>query len=295
MAYVSHAQVQRARQTNFGAFLVQKYPDEFQYRGENVVNKTDPHFSVGKNVSGYNNFLTGEHGNPIDFLVRHKGFGFQEAVLELNKFQDEYSDPTGVPFQRKFTLPNPLKDGDTTRATAYLLSKHISQETIDTLKKEGLFYEDYFHNAVFINADKDYYEAFGTQGTAFYRTNSVSSDKYWQFPFPSHLKPESVYICRNVLDTICLCQIFDDKWHLNSMLFVSAGGDDSQGVIDLFRKKNLPITLCFGNDPFSKLYYRRNKDLETLTPRSVSWVHDFIELMEERKRRKQEGNDFGSY
>ena len=287
MAYVSHTQVQRARQTNLGEFLVQKYPDEFQYRGENVVNKTDPHFSVGKNICGYNNFLTGEHGNPIDFLVRHKGFGFQDAVLELNKFQDEAPDPTGVPYRRKFTLPVPLKDDDTTRASAFLLSKYIPMDTIDTLKKEGLLYEDYFHNVVFVNAEKDYYECFGTQGVAYYRANSVSPDRYWQYPFPSYMKAEEVFICHNALDTVCLCQMLDDKLNLNSLLFVSAGGPDPQEVIDIFRKKRVSITLCFGNDPFSKLYYRRNKDLPKMMPKSVSWTNDFIELMEARKRRKQ--------
>ena len=81
--------------------------------------------------------------------------------------------------------------------------------------------------------------------------------------------------------------MLDDKLNLNSLLFVSAGGPDPQEVIDIFRKKKVSITLCFGNDPFSKLYYRRNKDLPKMMPKSVSWTNDFIELMEARKRRKQ--------
>ncbi len=92
------------------------------------------------------------------------------------------------------------------------------------------------------------------QGVAYYRANSVSPNMYWQYPFPSYMNADEVFISHNAPDAICLCQMPADKLNLYSLLFVSAGEPDFQEGIDLFRKKRGSITFCFGNDTFSKLY-----------------------------------------
>ena len=153
MVYVSKDQIKRARMTNLGQFLMTKYPDEFQYKYENVVKKTNPRFSVGKNIPGYNDFLTGDHGNPIDFLMRYKNLGFTDAVIALNQFQDEF-DETNVSLSTpKFVLPAHLPGEDLCCAVPYLLSKYISEDDIDMMVYEDTLYEDSYHNVVFVNKE----------------------------------------------------------------------------------------------------------------------------------------------
>ena len=99
------------------------------------------------------------------------------------------------------------------------------------------------------------YECFGAQGVAYYRANSVSPNMYWQYPLPSYMNAEEVFISiMPLMPFVCVRCLLTSKLNLYSLLFVSAGGPDFQEGIDLFPKKRGSITFCFGNDTFSKLY-----------------------------------------
>lgn len=106
------------------------------------------------------------------------------------------------------TLPEQA-DGPCSRVYAYLIkSRGIRPETVRTLIRRGLLYQEAAHgNAVFVSADRTFYEIRGTvSGSHFHRVMSNPPDAYWIFT-PSDNPPTAYYICESAIDAISLYEL----------------------------------------------------------------------------------------
>lgn len=196
--YVDNETVQLARKADLYAFLLGRHGDLFRRCGQSIYMKQNNSLYIKSGFYGYRDFSTGETGNGIDFLTRHLGYSFQEAVLALAGFRSvpgpvpasSYEDKAGQT-QRPFPLPVPAPLPHK-RMFAYLISRGIPGSVIRYLTSMGLIYQEQgTGNIVFINREKDYCELRGTFTYAekqFHGCQKTWPDRFWYF-IPEAAKP----------------------------------------------------------------------------------------------------------
>lgn len=80
---LSTEQKQAARHTDLYAFLKKYHGSDFKQEGSNIRPKSNHSISIHRGYHGYKDFSTGETGNSVDFLTRHMGYTFVQAVQAL--------------------------------------------------------------------------------------------------------------------------------------------------------------------------------------------------------------------
>ena len=81
---VSKEQATSARCADLYDFLVQYYDFNFKHEGDSIRPVDNHSISIKKGYNGYKDFATKETGNSIDFLIKHMGFDFINAVQALS-------------------------------------------------------------------------------------------------------------------------------------------------------------------------------------------------------------------
>ncbi len=81
---VSKEQAESARSADLYDFLVTYYDSNFKHEGDSIRPVDNHNISIKKGYTGYKDFATNETGNPIDFLMKHMGFDFINAVQALS-------------------------------------------------------------------------------------------------------------------------------------------------------------------------------------------------------------------
>lgn len=139
--------VRRARQADLAAFLA-SFGVPLVRVGSRHRHKTHDSLVFTSNAYFWNS--RGEHGNAIDYLVRHMGFDFQAAVAALAGFVADIDISTP-----KKVKPKPAPDFG--RVFAYLhKSRGISYGLIQELiSAKLLFQEAKTNNAVFVMIDEN--------------------------------------------------------------------------------------------------------------------------------------------
>lgn len=310
-------QARQARITNLYDYLLTYHPDDFQKEGDSIRPLNNHSLSIRRDYSGYMDFATGEKGNSIDFLQKYMGYSVVDAVLALceekeSLLEGEYRGSVQIDVEELgnamplFPKPN---SGAYSNLFAYLISRGISVETIQTLVDFQLIYQDCNNNIIFVNDEKDWGERRGTNSYAdarcihrrdcanfnagehqwctymkrcerykkdAYRGMIANSrrDGYWGFQNRTG-RPEKVYVCEASIDAISLYELHQMDGINENALYVSIGGAAKQSTIDKLKQDNRVI-IAVDNDEAGAECRNRNTDVEYIIPKRKDWNEDLI-------------------
>lgn len=76
-------QIANARRKELYHFLLCNHASSIKRCGSTVVLKDQKYIKVRKGYSGFIDYMSGERGNSIDFLMRYMDYTFEEAVIAL--------------------------------------------------------------------------------------------------------------------------------------------------------------------------------------------------------------------
>lgn len=195
--WVTPAQIAKAREIDLCTYLRLNEPGELVHvRGDVYTTRTHDSLKISESKGKWLRWSTGDGGHTaLDFLVKVRGWNFQEAVRHLCGYEIEppAPKPTQTP-NAPIAFALPERHINSARVIAYLLSRGIDKTLLYACIKKGILYQDTEHNnCVFIGMDDK-----GKPCNAMLRsTNSNStflrevnrSDK--QYTFRLILNPES--------------------------------------------------------------------------------------------------------
>ena len=274
--HVTKEQIRQARRANLADYLLQEYPAGVKIVGSSLCLRKNPSLYVKKNIPGYHDFSTGEHGNSIDFLTRHLNCSFTDAVKTLCKF-DCSSQSKATITRAPFRLPErdcpPFE-----QVITYLTGRGIPQETVMFLIQENLLYQDMpYGNAVFVSLDEDYCEIRGTGSRPFHGCRKKKPDRFWYLLTDPN--PETAYVCEAAIDAVSLMLIHRVQGITDPAVYVSIGGVANQQAIDRLKKKKLTVILAVDNDPAGNECRQRNPDHTALIPCNKDWNDDLRRML----------------
>lgn len=274
--YVTKEQIRQARRANLADYLLREYPADVKIVGSSLYLRKNPSLYVKKNVPGYHDFATGEHGNSIDFLTRHLNCSFMDAVNMLCGFDScprQKAAMTRIPFLLPARARPPFD-----RVVSYLTGRGIPPETAMFLIQENLLYQDTpYGNAVFVSPDEDYCEIRGTGNRPFHGCRKKKSDRFWYLLTDS--KPEKAYVCEAAIDAVSLMLIHKAQGIKDPAVYVSIGGVANQQAIDRLKRKKLTVVLAVDNDLAGNECRKRNPDLTVLIPCNKDWNDDLRQML----------------
>lgn len=275
--YVDKENIQLARIADLYSFLRASHGELFRQCGTSIYMKGNRSLYIKSGFHGYRDFATGETGNGIDFLTRHLGYSFQEAVLALAGFQE----PVGkTPHQeaflkRDFSIPVPAPLPHK-RLFAFLTSRGIPGWVVDRLSSDGLVYqENGTGNAVFINKEKDYCELRGTftyTKKPFHGCQKTRPDRFWYF-IPEEAKPQVAYITESAIDAVSLWLLQRDSRNAGVPVYISIGGVANYSTIDRITR-NIETVIAMDNDRAGDICRDRYKKLKSIIPHNKDWNDD---------------------
>ena len=274
--YMTKEQIRQARRVNLADYLLHEYPADVKIVGTSLCLRKNPSLYVKRSIPGYHDFATGEHGNSIDFLMRHLNCSFMDAVNMLCRFD-------GSPQQKATMARTPFRLPERAwtpfdRVVAYLTSRGISPETVMFLIQENLLYQDTPHgNAVFVSPDADYCEIRGTGNKTFHGCRKKRSDRFWYLL--TDPKPETAYVCEAAIDAVSLMLIHKAQGITDPAVYVSIGGVANQQAIDRLKRKKLTVILAVDNDPAGNECRQRNPELPAMVPHNKDWNDDLRQML----------------
>jgi hypothetical protein len=281
---VSKEQIASARHADLYAFLMKYHSSNFKTEGDSIRSKDNHSISIKKSYKGYKDFATNETGNPIDFLMKHMGFDFVNAVQALSDVPaSAISQPadaqqygiSNVP--PKF--PEPV-DGMYKNLFAYLKNRGISTETIQMLVEQKKMYQEKSkNNIVFINMERDFAELRGTYtfGKPFHGiVNNSRPDGFWWFR--TSKDADKGYICEAAIDAISLYELHRIHGHTEEAYYISIAGAAKQPAIDRLKNSKLDIILAVDNDAAGQNCRNKNSDLEYIIPVHKDWNENLQSL-----------------
>ena len=283
---VSKEQAASARCADLYDFLVKYHDSKFKHEGDSIRPKSNHSISIKKGYHGYKDFSSGETGNSIDFLMKHMGFDFINAVQALSDVPTLTQTPAHHTDVQKDGIgsvppkfPEPV-DGRYKNLFAYLRSRGISTETIQMLvNQKSIYQEKNRNNIVFINMEKDFAEIRGTYtfGKPFHgiATNSRQDGFWW---FRTSKNAAKGYICEAAIDAISLYELHKMQENHEDAYYVSIAGAAKQPAIDRLKNSKLHIVLAVDNDDAGQKCRTRNSDLEYILPRNKDWNEDLQTL-----------------
>lgn len=283
---VSKRQIQAARKADLYDYLMRHHSDALIKEGHSIRLRDNHSVSVKVGYSGYTDFATGEHGNAVDYLVRHMGYSFVDAVRALAGDDSQREDivlPTVVPTTtgtqetKEIVLPTPL-DGQYTQLYTYLTGRGIPSDVIDMLIGYKLLYQDKVHNnAVFVNIRRNYAEIRGTymHGKPYHSVIRPAKEEFWSFPSGSC--PRIAYICEAAIDAISLYVIHRYAGVDIAAHYCSIGGVTNQAAIDNIVNKVPTAKLAVDNDPAGDACASKNINLERIKPDKKDWNEELTE------------------
>lgn len=269
---VTKEQIRKARHACLWRYLLETYPEEFRMNGDNVVSKTNGFFSVPKSVNGYNDFVSSDHGNPIDFLVKHKGFVFQDAVMELCRFEDKSAGESAVPDGAPLILPRAADTHE--HVIEFLKSCFVPEDFTEELIDEGFLYEDVYRNAVFVTPQKDCYEALGTGSGKYYRCKKTKDNRFWYVPCERPLV--NAYVCLTAMDAIFLYLLKRSCFEAEAAVFVSSGSVGKENVVCRLMKE-LTVVPAFRDT--LQIPSTEENLLPPILPEKGAWKDDYLNII----------------
>lgn len=280
---VSQEQAESARSADLYDFLVTYYDSNFKHEGDSIRPVDNHSISIKKGYNGYKDFATNETGNSIDFLMKHMGFDFINAVQALSNVSAP-AQPTDISQKDGIEnvpplFPEPVK-GRYKNLFAYLKSRGISAETIQMLVEQKKMYQEKSkNNIVFINMEKDFAEIRGTYtlGKPFHGIVPHSRhDGFWWFR--TSRNAAKGYICEAAIDAISLYELHKIQGEQEEAYYISTAGVAKQPTIDRIKNSKLHIVLAVDNDAAGQKCRNKNSDLEYIIPVHKDWNEDLQSL-----------------
>lgn len=279
---VSKEQAASARCADLYDFLVKYHDSKFKHEGDSIRPKSNHSISIKKGYHGYKDFSSGETGNSIDFLMKHMGFDFINAVQALSDVPTLTQTPAhNTDIQRdgignvppKF--PKPVA-GRYKNLFAYLGSRGISTETIQMLvNQKNIYQEESKNNIVFINMERDFAEIRGTYtlGKPFHGIVPDSRhDGFWWFRTSKNAA--KAYICEAAIDAISLYELHKMQENHEDAYYISIAGVAKQPALDRLKHSKLHIVIAVDNDYAGQQCRYRNSELEYIIPINKDWNED---------------------
>lgn len=270
--WIGRGSTRAARRAPLYDYLKNRRPGDVILEGSSLRLANNRSVVVSDARTGFIDYSTGETGNPIDFLVRYLGYGFQDAVAELCRYMSlptdlqagtinvgdliGYAPPAGAstppPASGRTTSPQaappkpfappPPVQGPYRRLFAYLVHQRgIPAWLVQRLVDDGLLYEDATHgNAVFINAARTYAELRGTvPGRPFHGLAPGSgTEEFWWFkPGPPASPVTAAFICEGAIDAMSL-YLLRQRQPLppgDNPMYCSIGGVANQQRVDVIK------------------------------------------------------------
>lgn len=235
-------------------------------------------------------------GHAIDFVQKHYGLSFPEAVKLLLNGEDGQGYPKAAERPpeppKPFILP-PI-NRDMRRVFAYLMKhRRIDRDIITHFAKAGTLYEDAeYHNAVFVGTDENgvprhaHKRSTNSIGKAF-RLNVEGSDPRHSF---HHLGSDgNIYVFEAPIDLLSYITLHPEGWEDHS--YVACCGTSAIPVLEMLRRMDTPQTvfLCLDNDKAGQKAGRRMEEqikeafgipVERLVPRLKDWNEDLCAMRE---------------
>lgn len=262
---VTWREKRQARQQNLYEYLINNHSDKIEFDGNSLRLLSNKSISIKKGYAGYKDFANDETGNGIDFLVKHLGFSFIDAVNALNNETESCAVSVG-PKTKKYTIPERADNNE--RVTNYLAAeRQIDRAFIKWLIDKNVLYQDKYRNCVFINKAQDFYEQRGTYGSSYHRNGDKSNNNtnYWYFNNPRAKFYAKAFICESAIDAISLCLLRPDDAY-----YFSIAGVGNQQRIDMIKEHaydmRLQVYTAFDNDEAGQQGRDRNKDLKHIMP-----------------------------
>lgn len=288
--YFHRDQILAARYTDLYAFLLCRHADLFKRVGSCICPRDNQSLYIRSGFHGYRDFSNDETGNSIDFLRRHLGYSFQEAVIALLEFSGPQAGmeqgstppdlpPAAMPAERGIRVPVPAPFPHK-RMYAFLISRAIPTEMIHALCSQGLVYqEDRTNNVVFLNREKNYCELRGTytfSDKPFHGCRKSRPDAFWYIRGPK--KPKTAFITEAAIDAISLFLIHKKEGRdTSSALYASIGGAANHSTIDRIAS-HVHSVLAVDKDLAGDICRLRHPDLEHILPDQKDWNEDLQNL-----------------
>lgn len=258
--FVSEEQIKIARQANIAQYLISKGVELVKV-GRRYRSKEHDSLVFTDNAYYWNSRQ--DHGNAIDFLVKHMNMDFTEAVTELTNFRN-------IPFkavEKEFKIKDITLNPNMQRAIAYLnKSRLIDYDVIkDLIKNKLLFQSKDKGNIVFpIKDEKGEIVGAEFNGTLTnLRYKGIAAGTKYGYGF--NLRTCEIFNIRNymffesAIDMLSYINIQHIKGSLNNYsntLFTSMGGlkiNIIKNTLEAFKSNFEPnIYLCVDNDTAAK-------------------------------------------
>lgn len=286
--FVDDRTVRSAREADLHAFLSANHPDLFRREGRSLVMKSNRSLSIKEGFHGYRDFATGETGNSITFLMRHLGYGFQDAVLALagaclsHEGHGRESVPPPDPGQTAVELPP--ASGRARQMYAFLAARGIPGNLVRAFAAAGLLYQSsWMNNIVFVNRERDYCEIRGTYTFApepFHGCRKTAPDRFWYFSGSRTCRPETAYVTEAAIDAVSLWLLHRKSGRdVSRNLYASIGGVSNYAAIDRITA-SMHTVLAVDNDLPGEACRKRYKHLDNIIPVHKDWNEDLVLLPE---------------
>lgn len=275
---VSREQIKAARVADLYSFLQLYYEDRFKRVGRCLCMRDRPSLYINSLVPGYHDFANNDHGNSIDFLIRHLHYSFVGAVQALAPEGSSavrlILPPVHPDCPKVIILPEKA-DPPFSRVYAYLSNRGLPGDFISELFEAGILYQDIpYGNAVFITPEKDYYEARGTLSNTekpFRQCRKKKPNCFWYYT--DNTLPKVAYICESAIDALSLFLLYKESDVSVPAVFVSIGGVANQQAISRI-KSRMPAVLAVDNDDAGYACRKRNLDIPAVVPLLKDWNDD---------------------
>lgn len=289
---VSKDQIRSARSADLFKFCQTNHQNLFELVSNSLRFCQNHSISIKQGYSGYFDFATGEKGNSLDFLTKHLGYNFTNAVCALNG--EAFSKVELYVNENKKTMPEtiskftpPQKNIHNNNVLAYLnQSRKISTSTIDRLIYLELLYQDNRNNCVFINYERDFAELRGTNTYKPFHgiVNNSRYDGYWSYDLSYFTGGAvNIIICESAIDAISLFELHKLSGNIyDNVAYCSISGVQKQSAIDRLNQNHV-VYIAVDNDQAGQICRNNNKDLKYLIPHHKDWNEDLVRYRQNYK------------
>ena len=288
---VSEEDKKRARQANLAEYLL-KQGVPLKRKGRRYQHEEHDSLIFTDNAYYWNS--KGEHGNALDFLVRHRGLSFQDAVKEL--LAHEVSSPNE---KLQFSWSKIEKINDMRRTIAYLNQYRGIDQTVitDLIKRKLLYQQATTNNAIFPMYDENGAivgaELSGTLSDKRFKGISHFSKYGYGFNVPCGNNPRYILFFESAIDLLSFMDIerVTIEKMKGSILVSLAGVKEAtfKHSLEAFGVTLQPV-LCVDNDNAGdELIKRLQKEfngLKVYRPRSEfkDWNEQLLAMKSDTKK-----------
>lgn len=215
--------IKQARQANLAQFLLEQGVD---LKREGRRYKSKEHDSLIFTNNSYYWNSRNEHGNSIDYLVKHLNFTFQEAVAALSGMKN--STLTDSQSVECFKITDVITSNQLQRTIAYLnKTRFIDTDIITSLiKNKVLLQEQTTNNAIFVmlneNDEPVGAELQGTLSHVRFKGVAPGSIYGYGFNIKDVPNPTKAFFFESAIDLLSFYQMY--KHRLESYILVSMAG-----------------------------------------------------------------------